>query len=238
MTLKERVGLNFPPVLLRLMLAMIFIWAGLGKVLDHMVVEGETAAKLANIGVISPPADGRGAKAANHIHTAAEFKEPVRVLRVHGLTLRIYDAAHPPAAASPAENGKPLRPYWPTSLAEGSWPSILAWTVAFTEIVGGLCLLFGLLTRFWAFSVAGVMLGAIWLTQLGPNIQVGNTVIGFLPAYDRFSPPAWQALMYQFALLMSAFALVFLGAGRASLDHVLFGPARDEDDDDDDDYED
>lgn len=233
MGLKERIGLNFPPILLRLMLATIFIWAGLGKVLATMQFDGAEAATLANLGVITPETPGdSSAPAPGRTYAAADFPDPVDVLRLHGLTLRIYDAANPPAVTADGDGAS--RAYWPAPLGERPWPTSLAWAVAFTELIGGFCLLLGLLTRFWAFGVAGVMLGAIWLTQLGPAIQTGETVLGFLPAYERFSPAAWQALMFQFSLLTAALALAFLGAGRASIDHALFGPARDEDDDDED----
>lgn len=235
MDLRERIGLNFPPVLLRLMLATIFIWAGLGKIMSHTEYAGERAAALANMGAISPAPAG-GTAITSRPYTAADFPEPVRALRVHGLALTIHRAAHPLPVAPP-NGGAPVQPraIWPASLGDGAWPRSLAWAAAFTELIGGVCLLAGLLTRLWALAIAGIMLGAIWLTEIGPAIQAGQTVLGFLPAYERFAPLEWQRLMFQFALLMSAVALVFLGPGRASIDHALFGPSRDEDDDDDED---
>jgi putative oxidoreductase len=121
---------------------------------------------------------------------------------------------------------------WPYGLGQGRWPVYQAYAVAFTELVGGACLLIGLMTRLWSVVLAGVMLGAIWLTEIGPSIQMGDAVLGFLPNRAALAPGEWQRLMLQLSLLMSSFALAFLGAGRASLDYMLFGPPRDEDDED------
>jgi uncharacterized membrane protein YphA (DoxX/SURF4 family) len=227
METRERIALNFPPVLLRLMLALVFIWAGVGKMASQMDVKGEQAATLANMGVITPALASAGGQ-SQRTFTAADFPEDVSVRRVNGLALSIHSAANP----RPTEtNEAPMR-IWPYALGQGSWPVYQAYAVAFTELVGGACVLLGLMTRLWAFSLAGVMLGAIWLTEIGLAIQSGNTVAGFLPNRDAFSPGEWQRLLFQFSLLMSSLALVFLGAGRASLDYALFGRPSDEDDED------
>lgn len=247
MRVRDRVGLNFPPLLLRLMLGIIFLWAGMAKVSSTMEVKGEEAAKLANMGVLTPaatatppaptgpstaaPAQGPAIRLVSQTsagrYTAADFPNPVRVTGVYGVALVVHSAANPPAAEA---GGKVLSPYWPPAIGQGSWPVYLAWAVTITELGGGLCVLVGLFTRLWALGLTGVMLGAMWLTQLGPNIQAGNTVLGFLPAYPRYGQE-WTNLTFQFSLFMAAAALAFLGPGRASLDHLLLG-GRTEDDDD------
>jgi uncharacterized membrane protein YphA (DoxX/SURF4 family) len=218
MGLRERIGLNFPPVLLRLMLAIIFIWLGLGKIMGQVDFAGERAAALMNMGVVVPPSPD----------AAHEFAEPVRAARVYNLALTIRAASQP---GRTAEGEESIR-LWPAPLGERRLPVYQAWLVAFTEIIGGVGLLLGLFTRFWAASLAGVMLGAIWLTEIGVAVQAGQTTLGFLPLYETFAPQPWQRLMFQFALLMSLLALAFLGPGRASLDHALLGPLHDDDDED------
>ncbi len=54
MRFREKLGLNVAPIALRIMLGVTFVWAGLGKVLVTMPVEGADAALLANLGVIRP----------------------------------------------------------------------------------------------------------------------------------------------------------------------------------------
>lgn len=280
MRLRDRVGLNVPPLLLRAMLGVIFLWAGLGKVSNITEMPGEAAAVLANMGVIKgpssvappstplptpapdkqapdkqtpdkqapakqapakPPAPtGKSGRidegpavwlASQGVtepkYTAADFPQPVRIRQVYGLAVAIKNAAEPVAAAGePA----PMR-LWPAQLGQGQWPVYQAWAVAMTELAGGCCLILGLLTRFWALALAGVMLGAIWLTQLGPAMQSGKTVLWILPAYQTFDTRAWQPLLFQFSLLMAALALAFCGPGRASLDTALLTGRSDEDDD-------
>lgn len=67
---RERIALAWPPLFLRVGLAVTFIWAGSSKVFDSMEVQGERAALLANLGVIEPKAGGSAAPAADGPSTA------------------------------------------------------------------------------------------------------------------------------------------------------------------------
>lgn len=51
---RERAALSVTPVLLRLVLAVTFIWTGLGKIFADFEVSGQRAAHLAEMGVIKP----------------------------------------------------------------------------------------------------------------------------------------------------------------------------------------
>ncbi len=261
---RQRLAVGVAPLLLRVALAITFIWAGLGKVAATMPVSGQAAATLANMGVSipnapvlptptagldgppdgepmpadgfrnEPPAGGGGAAArAKPRYVASDFPEAAEVRRVYGVALRIHSAAHPGVD----ENGEQLRAIWPVRLAQESAPRWLAWGVVVAELGGGIALLLGVLTRIAALSIATVMAGAMWLDQIGPAVQLGQTVLGFLPDRPAFDPEAWRTPLWQFMLFMSALAVVFAGAGMFALDNVLFGRSRrvaDDDDDDDD----
>jgi putative oxidoreductase len=168
-------------------------------------------------------------QAAARQYTAADFPAPVRVRALYMLAVMLHGAANPPPVDAGAA---PKMRLWPPALADGSKPVYLAWAVAITELGGGVFLLLGLLTRAAALGVGVVMLGALWLTQIGPAIQSGSARLGFLPSYDAFDGEKWQPLLLQFALGAAAFALMFLGPGRLSLDAALLG-GRVEDDDSD-----
>ncbi|QKK07291.1 MAG: hypothetical protein HND58_03365 [Planctomycetota bacterium] len=59
---RDSAGLAIAPLFLRLVLAVVFIWAGLGKFVHTFPVQGEDAAILANYGVIpNPQAPSRAA---------------------------------------------------------------------------------------------------------------------------------------------------------------------------------
>lgn len=349
MKLSQRIALAWTPLCLRLALGVTFIWAGAGKVVEFMEVQGQSAATLANMGValapaashtpppatVPPPANGApkpagpdrplppadanpsqkepekpaGAKAApkpgakrsqphhpddgantparpadgptappgagkgkvvpvsrprtttaaldepptppgtvptdgatgpipaakaqtapasnasgpsGSARTAADFPEPVRVRRLYGLALLLHAAANP----TPAPDGKPRMPLWPPQAATGALPVYFAWAAAMTELVGGGLVLVGLLTRLSALAQAGVMAVALWLTQIGPAMQSGRTLLGFLPDRPPFSVEGWMPVLWIFALLMAALALFFSGPGVAALDQVIFGGGR------------
>ncbi|USO00028.1 MAG: DoxX family membrane protein [Phycisphaeraceae bacterium] len=260
------------PVPLRLVLALTFIWAGLGKMVATFPVQGDQAALLANMGYsfpkAAPPAptakpgdpakpDGSdspnapadpdakpdatpgddapppaavplvqpapsGAQAAI-AHTAAEFPEPIGVRRLYGIAIMTYQAAHPAANA-----GSTPQPIWPDWAARDHWPITLAWAVAVAEVVAGVFVLVGLLTRLSSLVIAGIMATAMWLTGIGPAIQSGDTLLGFLPHHDLWDIGAWQTMLWQAALVGSAIALLFAGPGAFALDRAG-GRKRDDD---------
>lgn len=291
MSFRDALAIHVAPIPLRLVLAITFVWAGLGKVTQEMEVSGESAAILANMGVITParvgpevipapvpevpssaaepspqPARDDGAAteglksgppvlmALSRIqqagseapssatappagqaapveplpspgillpppptYTAADFPEPVKVRSVNGLALMLHKSAFPAST-----DGKPGMELWPPTLAEGAWPVGLAWAVALTELIGGLFVFVGFLTRLSALGLMGVMFGAMWLTVFGPAIQSGNAQFGFLPNYATFDIAAWRNVMWQFSLAAGSLSLALLGSGALALDRALF----------------
>lgn len=182
---------------------------------------------------------------AHAVRLASDPDDTIELLRVYGLSMLIVSisetrevteddlARYNLSDERKAElAGQQQRfPLVPEALGNKPWPVTLAWAATITEIVAGVFLLIGFITRFSALGVGGVMLGAIWMTELGPAIQAGATMLGFLPAYEVFSPDAWKTLLWQFALMTMALGVVFSGAGALSLDRVLFGPVGGAEDD-------
>lgn len=280
MSTRHRMALGVAPLLLRAALAVIFIWAGLGKVRAFDEVKGEDAAILANMGLLSknspkvtpgtpaaplPPADGShgtpgsapskdsnvgapsfgggellrvsqpGGSAPSGAtpgtvptgqFTAEDFPDPVKVPRADLLALSLHQAAFPKA-----KEGEPApKPLWPPALATGRLPVIFAYLVVAAELGGGILVAIGLCTRLAAASIAGVMVGAMWLTQFGPGWQAGTLRWGFLPDYPTYGME-WMMLLWQFTLCFAALALFFTGPGYMALDHALFGRRRNDDHD-------
>ncbi|MBC7835133.1 MAG: DoxX family protein [Phycisphaerales bacterium] len=196
--------------------------------------EGDGA--VANPGAEAMPADGfkepSDAAGGCRTYTGTDFPENVDVRMVYHLALGIHTAANPPIDAK----GNFPPSIWPKDMASGSWPLWIAWTVAIIELLGGALVLIGLTTRFWAAAIAGVMIGAMWLTQFGPAIQAGDTVLRFFPSHRILDTAAWQTLLLQFVLLMMACALMLSRPGALAIDNALFGRRSgdlDEDGDDD-----
>jgi uncharacterized membrane protein YphA (DoxX/SURF4 family) len=164
--------------------------------------------------------------AQTRTYSADDFPDEVRVRRVYMLSLGLHFAAHP----APKADGKPAMPLWPVFAGEGKWPVYLAWAVAITEVAGGFFVLAGFLTRLAALGIAGVMAGAMWLTEIGPAIQSGKAWLGFLPDHPAFvgfesASGTYAHLLWQFALFTMALAIAGLGSGALSIDGLLFGKA-------------
>lgn len=152
---------------------------------------------------------------------------PISVRRVHGITLMLARAGNP----VPADPGGHVRRLIPARFGSGAWPETLAWAAAVTELAGGVLALAGLFTRVAALLLAWTMVVAAWLTQIGPAIQSGTAVLGFLPAHPAYDP-AWTTPLFQLTLLCAGLALALLGPGGASLDRVVFRPRAHAADDD------
>lgn len=154
-------------------------------------------------------------------YTAADFPNPVKVKMVYGLVPMLYGASHP---GFDDATGVQQVAIWPPVLGEGQTVVWLARAVGIGEVLCGFGMLVGLLARLSGLGIATIMLGAIWLSELGPAIQSGNTTLGFLPAYPAWALQEWQSLLWQLSLLCSALAVMLLGAGALSVDSVVFGP--------------
>ncbi len=150
----------------------------------------------------------------------------VRVRRVWGLGVRVHASAHPVASENQAN---PLA-IWPVWIGSPGWSAFWAWSVVAAEVVFGLLLLVGLLSRVSGVALAGVMLGAVWLDQIGPALQSGDTRLGFLPNHDFFDVRAWMPMLWQVSLLCGTLSIVLLGGGRLSVDRLLFGTNSGDDD--------
>ncbi|MBS0190227.1 MAG: DoxX family protein [Phycisphaerales bacterium] len=267
----EKMAVSVAPFFLRVALSVTFIWAGLGKLMSEMPVQGESAAALANMGVGSvqaraktadmpppvaepkaPPAKPAAAKpepakpaaekpaketkpggppalvqviaqqagvTTARTFVAAEFPQEIRVSALYGIALALHNGAQ-----QTGPDGKAVSfPLVPAVLADGAKPVWLAWLATLTELIGGILILFGLFTRLAALGIACTMATAIWLTQVGPAIQSGNSTLGFLPNHPAFDLVAWQTPLWQLTLLCAALSLLFAGPGGLSMDRVLSG---------------
>ncbi len=155
--------------------------------------------------------------------TAADYAGEYSVQRLYGIALVLSRAGDP--GLSP--ESRPIPRTMPAWVAADRWPVILAWAAAGTELLAAAMLLFGVLTRFGALLIVGVMLQAMWLTQIGPA-AVGReaAMAGFLPAAaDPWDPGAYQALFFQLCCLVMALAVFLLGSGPIGFDRALFRPA-------------
>lgn len=248
--MSQQNGSRLAPFLLRLAVGLTFLWAGAGKFRGEALVAGEDAATLANMGVLTPlgkagsapattppdrpapkeplPADTKKPPplAALNLqvtpsptYTAADFPAPVKTTRVYSIAAMLARGAAPAVRA----DGTTMPKTWPPMLAGGRLPIYFAWAAALSELLGGGLLVVGLLTRVAGLATAGTMAGALWLTQIGPAIQQGNTRLGFIPNLDLYALDAsgYTGLLWPLVLLAACLALALQGGGALALDNIL-----------------
>lgn len=99
-------------------------------------------------------------------------------------------------------------------------PELTANFVATTEIIGGLFLIFGFLTRFTAFYFVLEMIVAILSTKI--SLFLGTSPLPLPPAPPKIG--FWAVLheiRADYAQLLTSLFLLIEGAGKKSLDAVL-----------------
>ncbi len=170
------------------------------------------------VGVVMYQASASASRGAK-TYTADDFPEPLTTLRLYGLSVMLHNASQPDDKGRVA---------WPAALATPPALRLLPWFVAVTELLGGVLVLLGFMTRIWAFALAGTMIVALWLTQIYPAWTGGGAFLWVLPQPMLSDPAkwssAWEKMLFQFALLMIALGLAFSGAGRLSMDGWMFRP--------------
>ncbi|MFG0253114.1 MAG: DoxX family protein, partial [Phycisphaerales bacterium JB038] len=104
----------------------------------------------------------------------------------------------------------------------------LAWIAALTELIGGLLLIPGILSRVWGLGLAIAMGMAMWLTTIAPSVGNPDAFLGFWPsiAVDPGTSEWWALVtgFWQLALGIMALSIFLSGAGRISVDALFFGP--------------
>lgn len=280
---RDQLALTLPALILRIVLAVTFLWAGTGKLVGSAPVQGDDAARLANMGVtlsvpepetqaqpepsepapsealpeetISPEGDtpeqgiqdaapeqeaeddapvARSGPAAARIVLAqdsqapkvgSDFPEPREVRRVYTVALLLDKCANPGLT----DDSTPVRPLLPEWMGRGNAPVIAAWAAAITELLAGLLLLLGVLTRLSALATTGVMLVAMWTTKIGPAaLHSNDAILGFIPGAENvWAPQSYSVLLWQFTLVGASLAVVLLGPGPLSIDRLVFRSSRD-----------
>lgn len=93
-------------------------------------------------------------------------------------------------------------------------PTLLGYVAAYAEALGAVLLIAGLLTRVDAFLLAGTMFVAAFVVQLP------DALFGLQPGAIKVFE-ALRGIETPLAMLAICVALVLLGPGRISLDHLL-----------------
>jgi uncharacterized membrane protein YphA (DoxX/SURF4 family) len=98
----------------------------------------------------------------------------------------------------------------------------LGWSVSLIQFGGGVGMLLGLFSRSLGVGLCFAMLGATWMTQVGPILAGGAPgSFGFLPPHEEWHPHGWKTVLWQAALAAMGASIALTGPGRVSLDAAL-----------------
>ena len=91
-------------------------------------------------------------------------------------------------------------------------PVPVVYMVAFGEFLGGLALIFGFLSRFAAFGIMIIMIGAIFMVHLPGGLFINWAL----------SAEASHGFEYNLALVSMCWLILLAGPGRFALDNLIF----------------
>ena len=217
MSLSQSASLNLVPLLARIVLCLAFVPMGWNKLMQDVEYSGEDAKRLRDMKVVARFESDPGIVLASFANQGPSPAAPP------ASALPTSDEPAPvparPGAEAASGTGEPVRAKGLFRIAlmldrQGwSYQVPLAWIAAITELVGGVCILIGLFTRFWSMGLAIAMAVAFRLTSVAPLGEIGLFSLG-IDQYNR--------TMTQLALFVLAAGLVCSGAGALSLDRGLF----------------
>ncbi|NOG53414.1 MAG: DoxX family membrane protein [Planctomycetes bacterium] len=237
MRTRDHIGLTLGPLVLRIALGFVFVWAGYGKwiVKDF---EGEQAARLVNELKWAQWAPAEtDASAESDDATATDDQAETPEATDEGADDATDEAAEVPeddagqeeAQAAPVvETGK-VRARGLLGLAvmledaKMPYPRILAWLAMITELVGGALILIGMMTRFWSIGLAITMGMAFYLTMwetVCAKIE-GLAYTEWYGALSTLGHPTLNTAFLQVSLCAIAVALLFMGPGSFSVDRIF-----------------
>jgi uncharacterized membrane protein YphA (DoxX/SURF4 family) len=159
-------------------------------------------------------------------YTAAQFEGTDQTARRWVLVaLTALEAAQP---VDDGDDATANRSILPTAVSNGGvWVKVGSIAFALIVAFGGYAVIIGFFTRVWALGLALCTGLSMWVLELAPAWASRDGILGFLPDPQISDPAAsaevWMPLMLHFVVLMTALALLIVGPGKLSLDHLMFG---------------
>ena len=186
-------SLHLVPLLARLVLCLVFVPIGWNKIMTVQTYTGDQAAAVRSLieGPVeeASPEDESATPAAE---TSTTAPEPISARGVYGLAVMLQGEDIP----------RPL---------------LSAWIASVVELVGGVFLLLGLLSRIWALGLAFAMGVAFTLTTWPTLQEVGPFALD-LVQFNRAAA--------QLGLGTLAIGVLLSGPGAVAIDHGIFGSSR------------
>jgi uncharacterized membrane protein YphA (DoxX/SURF4 family) len=194
------------PLILRVVLAVIVFYNGWIKVTGH---NNEWGAAWANTKVDRSEAPPEGV--LDRLNDWVKWHKQKQAEGQQGEALLPDDIGERMKAAYAAVRSSEIAQLQSSSSGKVQLQSSVQLLVAWGEVIGGVALFVGLLTRFAALGVFIIQVGAIALVTGAQGLSPEN--------------PAWWELQLNIALLGMCATLIFLGSGTVALNR-LFVPHR------------
>lgn len=210
MRTRDHFGLTMGPLVLRIALGFVFVWAGYGKWVEQDF-EGPAADTLVELGwaKANPTEPENGEATVTDDPAPTEGTDQI-------------EAKAAPAIGTVKGRGL-LGLAMMLNGAELPFPRTLAWLAMITELGGGALVLIGLMTRFWSLGLAITMGVAFHLTMWG-MVKSKTEGLAYTQWYDALSGLGRETLntgFLQIALFGMAIAVLFMGPGSLSFDRIL-----------------
>jgi uncharacterized membrane protein YphA (DoxX/SURF4 family) len=195
----QQASSNLVPILARILLFLAFVPTGWHHAMEQTLFTGAEAARIRELGIASAPHGFAGGTQMASLQdtpplpAVAMDAQGVQARSLHELTL-FFDG-----------RGLPK-------------PMILAWTVTIFELIGGALVLAGLFTRLWSGGLAIWALGLFVVST--PSL--GEAFASFWKPTDPAAAMPRTLALSQLGLLVLALWVTASGAGRFSLDGLIF----------------
>jgi len=216
-------GTRFMPLLSRIVLGVAFFFSGWHLCFQEVTFTPEQIKRLEGVAAVAVPVALLQEDADQDKKADPPAEKPAQpAKKVSTTPIAPLGPLAPKVDPPPAEDGlhRPAAARLTLALREAGfegWAEPVAWGAAVAQLLGGVLILVGLLTRFWAFLMA-VMLGAsFWFTSIQSTAMFDRNPLDW--AADA---PAFQGMFFTLAMFVLALGVLMTGPGVLALDRLLW----------------
>jgi len=260
MTLSQKSGVTIIPLLARIVLGLAFITVGVAKVKHVVEYSPADAQKLANMGVIleaGPATVKKTDDAEGEAEKAGDGEDAQSSAATSDASFALASYSQDGEADNQGDGGEeeqtggetvdPPTQLEPADVYHGSmkWniallleannlpePVLMTHVATWTELVGGILILLGFLSRIWGLGLAIAMGVAFYTTTMSTYLGGFPNSIFRIAAEDI---PLFNTVFSQLGLFVLAFGVMLTGPGPVSIDRLIMPRKSSGDEYDDDD---
>lgn len=208
-------GTRCLPFLSRILLGVAFFFSGWHLCFQEVTFTPEQIKRLEGVSVVATPV----ALIEEEAKGQDEEVDPPAAKPAEATSVQ---PIAPKAQTPPVDDGfmRPAAARITLQLRESGfegWSEPVAWGAAVVQLLGGVLILVGLLTRLWAFLMAAMLGASFWLT----SVQ-GSGMFDQNPFDWAANGAAFQEMFFTLAMFVLAFGVLMTGPGMLALDKLLW----------------